>query len=437
MIKSNRKFLSLLLALSMLLSMAVIPATAAGGTPAGTKASLALDKSTLSLAESGQTFTATLTLTPSAGAAKWTPEAWAGWAKGLNWSLTRTEKDTVMDPKLYPHIYTGDKLEKWQSWGSNGKDGSPYFKVEVPTVALDKGVATLTLKFTTGTFYVDENGVNVMHIPGADPDPARNMHGSFIGPYRLAVQEDGLDLASTVLNVNLYEGYHPYSGLKAELESIKALAEKKGRYFEIVENGLSADGNIQYLAILSDSKQSVNAYKAMNKTAVTDPAALQAKLKNKTMGEYRVPYFLNNVHPDECSAADAILGLLRALAGEDSLSYNTLTALKGGKAVDKTLFDPKVAAMPGFTGLGSRKLSGDPETGMNSGKTDASAFYDISGDKVMKVNDILKNIIFVTCPIENPDGRAANLRQNGNGFDLNRDASNQNQPETTSLMEAV
>ena len=43
-----------------------------------------------------------------------------------------------------------------------------------------------------------------------------------------------------------------------------------------------------YYAVFSDSKDSVDAFQAMNEIAETDPASLQAKIKDGTL-EYRVP----------------------------------------------------------------------------------------------------------------------------------------------------
>ena len=47
-----------------------------------------------------------------------------------------------------------------------------------------------------------------------------------------------------------------------------------------------------------------------------------------------------------------------------------------------------------------------------------------------KIDAILNHTILVFNPIQNPDGRVAGTRQNGNGFDLNRDYMTQSQSET-------
>ena len=47
-----------------------------------------------------------------------------------------------------------------------------------------------------------------------------------------------------------------------------------------------------------------------------------------------------------------------------------------------------------------------------------------------EVDEILSNAILVFNVIQNPDGRVYGVRQNANGFDLNRDYMTQSQPET-------
>ena len=47
-----------------------------------------------------------------------------------------------------------------------------------------------------------------------------------------------------------------------------------------------------------------------------------------------------------------------------------------------------------------------------------------------EVDEILDHAVVVFNPIQNPDGRVAGTRANGNGFDLNRDFLTQSQSET-------
>ena len=54
-----------------------------------------------------------------------------------------------------------------------------------------------------------------------------------------------------------------------------------------------------------------------------------------------------------------------------------------------------------------------------------------------EVDQILDQAILVFNPIQNPDGRIAGTRGNGNGFDLNRDFLTQSQPETVSSVEIM
>ena len=54
-----------------------------------------------------------------------------------------------------------------------------------------------------------------------------------------------------------------------------------------------------------------------------------------------------------------------------------------------------------------------------------------------EVDQILDQAIIVFNPIQNPDGRIAGTRANGNGFDLNRDFLTQSQPEVQSTVELI
>jgi murein tripeptide amidase MpaA len=54
-----------------------------------------------------------------------------------------------------------------------------------------------------------------------------------------------------------------------------------------------------------------------------------------------------------------------------------------------------------------------------------------------EVDQILDHSVVLFNVIQNPDGRIAGLRQNGNGFDLNRDFLTQAQPETKASVSVI
>ena len=91
----------------------------------------------------------------------------------------------------------------------------------------------------------------------------------------------------------------------------------------------------------------------------------------------------------------------------------------------------------GFTGYGLKISATTINGNGNDGRTDASEYYTFSEDKTLVVDEILDNLIIIVTPDENPDGRTYNTRPNGNGFDLNRDASNQTQVETQNITKLI
>ena len=411
--RSRARVLSLLLALSMLLSMSVLSSAAEPAT-------LTLSDQTLALVDRDQAFAATLTVDSSqlGGADP------AQWAKDLKWYLTRDK--AFQDTDIYPYYYTGDRLDLWQVW-NGGEGGKALFTLGEVTARQEGGKVIVTLPFTADSFI----GIN------GDSTSGRNVWPSFIGDYTFSVRSGDTTLASAVMTVNAYDTYTRYDDIDEEIRDIMADA-LPGRYLNVTTFGQSEGGRDQYYVTLSDSKASVDAFQQMNAIAETDPASLMLKLDNGTLGAYRVPFFLNNVHPDEDPGVDAQLNLLRALATQETISYNTLTGFLDSDVDISSMFAKDVVDL-GISGLGSQKFTADADGKIrnNTGVNDASELYTISEDITLKVDDILDDIIFVICPNENPDGRTYNARRNDNGFDLNRDASNQTQNETTNLVQVI
>lgn len=415
--KRLARLCSLLLALSMLFSLSTV--TSAVGAE-DTSPTLSVSDSTLTLVDQDQEFTATLTVDASVLNGVEVSE----WIAGLTWYLTRDEG--FQDPDIYPYYYPGDRLNNWQVW-NNGAGGEALFTLGQLSAVQEGNTVTVTQPFTAASF----TGIN------DESSRNRNAWPSFIGPYTLSVRDGDTVIAETDMIVNAYDSYTRYDDVDEAIQEIIDDA-LPGRYITVTTFGQSEGGRDQYYVTLSDSKESVDAFQEMNAIAETDPASLQAELEAGTMGEYRVPFFLNNVHPDEDPGVDAQLNVLRALATQETITYNTLTGFLDESVDISTMFAPDVIDL-GITGLGSQKFTADAEGNIqnNTGVNDASELYTISEDITLNVDDILDDIIFVICPNENPDGRTYNARRNDNGFDLNRDASNQTQSETTNLVQVI
>ena len=118
------------------------------------------------------------------------------------------------------------------------------------------------------------------------------------------------------------------------------------------------------------------------------------------------------------------------------------TGLAAVQANARTLMDPATpagtasalaASTPAILWIASN-VHGSEESG-----TDASlrVLYDLADRSDCAAARILDNAIVVIVPIQNPDGREAERRQNSYGFDMNRDWFARTQPETDSKIELV
>ena len=74
-------------------------------------------------------------------------------------------------------------------------------------------------------------------------------------------------------------------------------------------------------------------------------------------------------------------------------------------------------------------IHGDEFEGVDSNMNVIEKYATTPDGADPKVDAILSNAILVFNVIQNPDGRVYGVRQNANGFDLNRDYLTQSQPE--------
>ena len=445
-----KRALALLLTIGVLVSLLVLPASAVTGDSYADRSrpvegdNITISDYVLEL-NSVQNLTATLTV-PSSTVKGDAQE----WASSLVWSLTRTKDMFVQDPKIYPHVYTGDRLENWQIWDSanekygDGIANSPWFyfvdsagakkatTAEAVSVAVDGSDTVVTLKFSTNPFF-GKVGFTDYGGPGI-----RNVFNSFNGPYLLTASAGNKAVGSCELEVQVYRSYHRYNEVLNELNALKAAAAaRSGRYVEIIEYGKSEGGFPMYAVVLSDSKSSVDAFRTLNKTVTTNPQGVINRIQNGSLKNYRIPFMINNQHSDEYPNMDAELNLLWELVTEDTLTYRKLTGLKDGTDVPKYWSDQ--LDQFDITGCGAPHLDIKPdgEQSDNDGELGSEEIYAISDDISYNVEDLLDSLILVVSLAENPDGRTYGSRRNYNGIDQNRDSTFQTQAETRAITQLI
>ncbi len=163
----------------------------------------------------------------------------------------------------------------------------------------------------------------------------------------------------------------PYYAIRCTLEDI--VANSQGRMsLEVI--GKSALGRDLFLVTVNaldtaEQRRDFQAWQQVRKVALTDPARGQ-QLVADAGDNIKIPLFVQGaIHGNEFEGVEAIFETLRKLA--------------------------------------TTPYGADPE-----------------------VDAVLDHTVMLFNVIQNPDGRVAGTRANGNGFDLNRDFMTQSQPET-------
>ncbi|HSL64714.1 MAG TPA: M14 family zinc carboxypeptidase [Gaiellaceae bacterium] len=166
----------------------------------------------------------------------------------------------------------------------------------------------------------------------------------------------------------------PWYAIGCTLDRIRSESPDGRMSVEVI--GRSALGREQYGVVINalateQQRKSFHAWEQIRKVALTDPERAQALLADA--GEdVKVPiYVQGGIHGNEYEGVDAAMRLVER--------------------------------------LGTTPYGADPE-----------------------VDAVLDRAIVIVNPVQNPDGRIAGARANGNGFDLNRDFLTQSQSETLS-----
>lgn len=296
--------------------------------------------------------------------------------------VVEVEADFGYSPDLGKLEWTfGEKpFSEWKKYDSTTKSytGSSFIVFsESPTVEGTTVKAKIQFELVYGT--TDLSG-----------RPLRTLYPALIDFYNLSVKDLSTGkIAEKEMRLNVYDSYHTYDELKPALDQIFAEANSN-RYLNYEAIGKSVEGRDFHFVVLAKDKASVNKY--LNDTVplmLNNPKQLQEMLSKGKLDNYKIPIFLNNIHPDEAPGIDAQIDILRMLATKDAIEYKTL---------DKD----------------------NKETTVN-----------------LSVDNLLDNIIFVMNLTENPDGRYYNVRQNANGFDVNRDNGYQTQIESQILVQQI
>ncbi|MBY9078919.1 S-layer homology domain-containing protein [Paenibacillus sp. HN-1] len=268
-------------------------------------------------------------------------------------------------------------IAEWKKWNNASSvrayTGDPFIKVQYETV--------------TGSTYKADITFDILYGSNLSVTGIRAEYVKRVGVYDLIGSVPGGVLASQKVKLNAYDDYHTYDEIKPAIDRITADSNNKyGRYVEYQKIGESTQGRDIHFSIVAKDKASVDQY--LNETLplmMNDPAALQEKIKNGQLTDYKVPIWLNNIHADEANGVDAIIKFLDTLMTQKFVTYDTTDA--NGIVVPVTL----------------------------------------------DIDAALDHVIFLLDYVENPDGRALNTRATSTLLDPNRDNSYQTQPETQAV----
>ena len=457
------KWLSLLLAVSMLLTLTVPSAFAApGDEPEAPTATFTAAEGgdVISLAES-KTFTVMIPVDEAL-----TQDA----ADAVNWSLDWDQESTdalYTDSSLFPnHIQGGDLFDEadWHTvdfyyWGGATYDPQPLFEKISCQPVTEGSQNYLELQFSN-VIYWTKNGTS-------DPSAAHDTGGEYMdlcGIFDLtATAADGTVLG-TVDNVLVspYDNYTTMQNIYAQLdEMVDYAASATDLYVAKESMGLSSGQlyeamDMPYL-IIADDQSSVSEWLAFTEKAETDPEGVLADIAAGVYDELKVPVMFSNIHANEAAAADGVMAfawmLIHGAAGDD-IGYTQLAGFTdaGAAQVQQDLAADGVVTSELVQDLAEKLY---PESGStsyedalnlylgylhadnsSSSTVDLSTYYDIQSQQV-NVDTLLEDVFFVLVPEENVEGRMFMTRESSNGYDLNRDNSFQTTAETQNMQQLI
>ena len=283
-----------------------------------------------------------------------------------------------VDPDTLKWTFGGKPFSEWKQWDAETRQysGKSFISfVKNPASFGNSTVIEAEIKF--GLPYGTED---------LSPRTIRVLYPNLIGEYTLEAQDlQSQETASTSLKLTIYNEYLKYEELKPTIDDVFSKA-KKDRYLHYKSLGQSIEGRDLHFVMIAKDKMAIDNY--LNETlptALEKPEKLLKKLENGTIGDYQVPIWFNNIHPDEIEGVDAQVELLRKFALEDEISFKTTDEQGNEQSV------------------------------------------------TLNIDEVLDHVIILLNFTNNPDGRDKNKRTNAAGFDLIRDNAYQTQVETIAV----
>ena len=315
-----KKWLSLILALALCLSLVSLPAAAAETDTAAPAASFV--NTTEDGGENAISLTAERTFKVMLPVDMTLAQAQAAAADAV-WSLVPDETKDYLDDTLFPNQTEGGALDTWMC-----KDGeTPFFTDLVSSAEEVDGQVYVTLTFANTCYFLDD--FSVPHVNGG-------YYMDVCGYFNLTAQADGETLGAVGVKVAPYDQFHTMSEIYEEIDEMVAFAaENTDLYVEKFSMGSSQGDNgmesldMPYLIIAKD-EAAVDKWQEIKAEAESDPTALIAKIENGTLGDYQVPVMYSNVHANEVAASDGVLAfawmLVETAASESgTIDYDKLT----------------------------------------------------------------------------------------------------------------
>ncbi|MCD7845182.1 MAG: M14 family metallopeptidase [Oscillospiraceae bacterium] len=372
-------------------------------------------------------------------------------AESAVWSLIYDEAAGYLDPELYPNHTTGGTIDSFTALNEEA-----LFSEPVTTVEVVDGQVCLKVSFDSYLyFYNSRTGEDGETVYTADYSVPHSNGGSYLdvcGYYDLCVAVDGETLGGVEVKITPYDNFHTMQEIYDAIEELVAYGqENTDLYIEEFSMGSSQGDNglesldMPYIIIAKDQDAVLN-WLSLKEEAESDPTSVIEKIESGELTDYQVPVMYSNIHSNEVSASDAVLGfaelLVEAAAGDGTIDYNTLTgfteegeaelaAQMGAEGEQYSVAVPDLVADTA-TYLGYIKAEGSSV----SAAVDLDTYY-TQETVTVDIDELLEDVFFILVPEENVEGRTYVTRTSSGGFDLNRDNSFQTQAETQNMTQLI